>query len=181
MWENYWRLWHMCIACWIHKATNTHTDVILIAFPLRQWLHKRASILRYTYIACLALRICMKKKVQNKRSCACVHMLHHAGMWQECTYEWMYSRPQHRYNWGVNFMPQSVYFGRLDGLQEFVWIPGRRESSLFCARNWPQFLRCPYHCPVFVGNCPLSHYRELVLKLRVYCRTLVLYVAFVVQ
>jgi len=25
---------------------------ILIAFPLQQWLHERASMLRYTYIAC---------------------------------------------------------------------------------------------------------------------------------
>ena len=38
-------------ACWITKATNTHPDyVILIAFPLQQWLHERASMLRYTYI-----------------------------------------------------------------------------------------------------------------------------------
>jgi hypothetical protein len=42
------------IACWITKATNTHSDcVILIAFPLQQWLHERASMLTYTYIACL--------------------------------------------------------------------------------------------------------------------------------
>jgi hypothetical protein len=27
--------------------------VILIAFPLQQWLNQRASMLRYTYIACL--------------------------------------------------------------------------------------------------------------------------------
>jgi hypothetical protein len=41
------------IACWILKATNTHTVcVILIAFPLQQWLHGRASMLRYTCIAC---------------------------------------------------------------------------------------------------------------------------------
>jgi len=34
-------------------ATNTHSEyVILIAFPLQQWLHKRAPILLYTYIAC---------------------------------------------------------------------------------------------------------------------------------
>ena len=26
--------------------------VILIAFPLQQWLNERASVLRYTYIAC---------------------------------------------------------------------------------------------------------------------------------
>jgi hypothetical protein len=32
----------------------THSGcVILIAFPLQQWLHERASVLRYTYIACL--------------------------------------------------------------------------------------------------------------------------------
>jgi len=35
------------IACWIPKATNTHSQyVILIAFPLQQWLHDRASLLR---------------------------------------------------------------------------------------------------------------------------------------
>jgi hypothetical protein len=47
-------LWRMRIACWIPKATNTRSEyVILIAFPLQQWLHKQASILPYTYIACL--------------------------------------------------------------------------------------------------------------------------------
>jgi len=35
--------------------TNIHSEyVILIAFPLQQWLHKRASLLRYTYIGCLS-------------------------------------------------------------------------------------------------------------------------------
>jgi len=47
------KIWHMCIACWIPKATNTHSEyVILIAFPQQQWLHERASMLRHTYIAC---------------------------------------------------------------------------------------------------------------------------------
>jgi len=33
---------------------HTHTGyVILLAFPLQQWLHERASVLRYTYIVCL--------------------------------------------------------------------------------------------------------------------------------
>ena len=42
----------MRIACWINKATNTHSEyVIFIAFPLQQWLQERASLLRYTYIA----------------------------------------------------------------------------------------------------------------------------------
>jgi hypothetical protein len=44
----------MRIACWIPKATNTYTEyVILIAFPVHKWLHERASMLRYAYIACL--------------------------------------------------------------------------------------------------------------------------------
>jgi len=41
------------IVCWIPKAKNTRSEyVIHIAFPLQQWLHGRASVLRNTYIAC---------------------------------------------------------------------------------------------------------------------------------
>jgi hypothetical protein len=47
-------------ARWITKATHTHTRththseyVTLTAFPRQQWLHKRASRLRYTYTDCL--------------------------------------------------------------------------------------------------------------------------------
>jgi hypothetical protein len=47
-------IWRMCIACWILKDTKTHSEyVIIIALPLQQWLHERASLLHYTYIACL--------------------------------------------------------------------------------------------------------------------------------
>ena len=47
-------IWRMRIASWIHRATNTHSEyVILFSFPLQQWLQERALILRYTYIACL--------------------------------------------------------------------------------------------------------------------------------
>jgi hypothetical protein len=47
-------IWRMRIACWITKATNTHSDyVLLIAIPLQQQLHERASMSRYTYIVCL--------------------------------------------------------------------------------------------------------------------------------
>jgi hypothetical protein len=48
------------IGCWILKTTNVHTEcVILTAFPLQQRFHGRASMLRYTYVACLveSLRI----------------------------------------------------------------------------------------------------------------------------
>jgi hypothetical protein len=39
---------------WIRKAANTLAEyVLLTAFPLQQWLHERASVLRSTYIACI--------------------------------------------------------------------------------------------------------------------------------
>jgi hypothetical protein len=39
-------MWRMLIACWIPEPTNTLSDyVTLIAFPLQQWLHERASML----------------------------------------------------------------------------------------------------------------------------------------
>jgi hypothetical protein len=42
-------IWGMRIACWIPKASYTHSEyAILIAFPRQQWLHERALMLRYT-------------------------------------------------------------------------------------------------------------------------------------
>ena len=56
-------MWRVRIACWIPKATYTRSEyVILIVFPLQQRLHKHASVLRYTHIACLVfyfICICM--------------------------------------------------------------------------------------------------------------------------
>ena len=46
----------VCIACWVPKATNTHSGrAILIAFPLQQLLHERAPLLSYTHVACLGI------------------------------------------------------------------------------------------------------------------------------
>jgi hypothetical protein len=43
-------IWCIHIACWIPKATDTLSQcVILITFPLQQWLHERTSMLRHTY------------------------------------------------------------------------------------------------------------------------------------
>ena len=40
----------MQIACWIPKATDTHSEyVILIAFPLQQWLQERVSMSCYKF------------------------------------------------------------------------------------------------------------------------------------
>ena len=42
----------MRIACWIHKATNPHSEyAIIIAFRLQQWLLESASMIRYRAVA----------------------------------------------------------------------------------------------------------------------------------
>ena len=64
MWKKYFlesdrpqmTIWCMRIACWMTMATNTNSEnvgIIFIAFPLRQWLRERTSMLSYTYFACL--------------------------------------------------------------------------------------------------------------------------------
>jgi hypothetical protein len=48
---------HTCSGTHIHGGTHKHAHtgqyVIPIAFPQQQWFRKRASTLRYTYIACV--------------------------------------------------------------------------------------------------------------------------------
>jgi hypothetical protein len=62
-------IWRMRIACWIKKATETHSEhVIIIAFTRQQWLRERASMLRYTYITCLAIIWFCTMKVCAKTS-----------------------------------------------------------------------------------------------------------------
>jgi len=42
----------MHVACWITKATDIHSEyVILIAFPRQEWLCECTLMLHYTYIA----------------------------------------------------------------------------------------------------------------------------------
>jgi hypothetical protein len=50
-------VWRLRIAYWITKATNTHSEyAIFLVFSPQQWLRERASLLRYTYNACLVRR-----------------------------------------------------------------------------------------------------------------------------
>ena len=72
MWENIVQpdtpqmtIWSMRIACWISEATDTNSDyVIFIDFPLQQWLHESASMLRYTstYIAFLVVIVTVRQQ-----------------------------------------------------------------------------------------------------------------------
>jgi hypothetical protein len=56
----------MRIACWMTKATNTLSQyLIFIAFPLLHCLRERASMLRYIFIACLALSMVLRIATNN--------------------------------------------------------------------------------------------------------------------
>jgi hypothetical protein len=49
-------IWRMRIACWIPKATNTHSEyLIFIVFPLQQLLFALPSMLVCAYFACLVM------------------------------------------------------------------------------------------------------------------------------
>ena len=44
-------VWCMRVACWIPKATNTHSKyVIIIAFTLQQWLHEHISMCNTSFV-----------------------------------------------------------------------------------------------------------------------------------
>jgi len=64
--------WRIHTACWLPKAKTTHWDyVTLTAFPLQQWLHKRASVSNYTCTDCLVIeeffrRLCGLRKRQKE-------------------------------------------------------------------------------------------------------------------
>ena len=57
------------IPCRITKATNTHSQhVLLIAFVRQQYLQERASMLRYMYIVCLVVYWCHECRVTRLKS-----------------------------------------------------------------------------------------------------------------
>ena len=59
----------MRIARWINKATNTHSEyIMLIAFPLQQLLYEHAWMLRYACIACLVNHSCKYEGIQTDSS-----------------------------------------------------------------------------------------------------------------
>ena len=66
----------MRIAVWIPKATNIRSEYgIFIAFPLQQWLHERASLLRRTTLSVLLIFIVSRSltsPVKNREgACDC--------------------------------------------------------------------------------------------------------------
>jgi hypothetical protein len=75
----------ICTACWITKATNTHSEyVINITFPLQHSLPEVASVLHYAYIACHQIQLPCRSE-DGHRSCprdvASIFILNKVGSW----------------------------------------------------------------------------------------------------
>jgi len=74
-------IWRICIACWITNATETPSEyVILIALPLRQCLHERATMLRHSCLACLCLCLLYRNKVSVNVSHKACRLRHKNGL-----------------------------------------------------------------------------------------------------
>jgi len=57
----------MRIAFWVLKATNTHSEhVILIGFPPQLWLHDRASNVTL-YVRCICLLLVFDESLEPNR------------------------------------------------------------------------------------------------------------------
>jgi hypothetical protein len=55
--------WCKHFVCWMPMATNIHSEyVILIAFPLKQWLHDHTSMLPYSTLPVLLYLVYMCEK-----------------------------------------------------------------------------------------------------------------------
>ena len=52
----------MHCACWLSKATNTHSEYIIIAFARQLRLSEYCSVLSYECTACLVTRVLLKTK-----------------------------------------------------------------------------------------------------------------------
>jgi hypothetical protein len=58
----------MRIASWINKATDTHSEYVTVAaFSLLPWFHESASILRYSTISVLPMKISAEANVVSQR------------------------------------------------------------------------------------------------------------------
>jgi len=76
-------IWHMRIVCWVPKATNTHSEyVILIAFPLQQWCMNMPPC----YILCTSpILLCMLRTLPWIK-CSVFHRCAIAwtpGLWED--------------------------------------------------------------------------------------------------
>ena len=117
------------------KATNTHScGVVLIDFLQQQWLPEYASILRYTYIACLVNRSVCGLKLGQLAS----------GMKLPTSGDVAWS-------WGDGFRRVSIFRG-VEGGMSFLWV-----SIPKCSTS--HSVRLKFRCSRMLSFPPVSPQR----------------------
>ena len=105
-------IWRIRISCWIPKATNTHSEyIILIVFHCKQWLYESASILPYTSIACLVLT-CLRADTGRYICSVHVHVLQ---------YNFPFVTALSSYHWPLNTETTVPSLKKTINFMYFVW------------------------------------------------------------
>jgi len=120
-------IWHMHIACWIPTATNTRSEyVILMDFPLQQWLHGCTSVSYYMYIACLV--------ITEMKSVYCTV---HSGCWNkaDCA-SCLWVNCRNHINWNGPCASYCVCVGRLKHRMCCWW----RQNRALCSQQQSIFV-----------------------------------------
>jgi hypothetical protein len=79
-------VWRMRIACWLNEATHTRSEyVIHIVYPLQQWLHESASLLKVLCLSCLYFCRIVTESQHTMDITVCFRQLHlHQCTWCTC-------------------------------------------------------------------------------------------------
>jgi hypothetical protein len=149
-------MWRMLIACWIPGVTNTHSDcVILIAFPLQQWLYKCALcyviltllvlLLYYTVhffirLSSSCIPIC-EMKVTSKVSIIHLHFLifHHLLHTCPCLWKHLFQFSLLTFLWSVHIFAFLCFLLPFSALFQFVLYGHTTAIFVFFYGLWPDF------------------------------------------
>ena len=156
MWENILEpdrqqmtIWHLCIVCWIPKATNSQSEyALLIAFPLQQWVQKCASVLCYMYIACLVTHRLHPMQKQERDQLSHLANLYSLQMTSDPIRQTCPVLTKTRYSW-THFLflfnrPLVIFFSPLQchhmSLMDFSWFsPSRLWPSVTDFWGWDAY------------------------------------------
>jgi hypothetical protein len=62
-------IWRMRFACWVTKATDTHSDyLVILVFPRQQWLRERTPVQATLVIRDLTLRVFAITRFRGKKA-----------------------------------------------------------------------------------------------------------------
>jgi hypothetical protein len=145
----------MSFACWVNKATDTHLEyILLVAFPLLQWVGQRHSTLLFKYIGCL---ICEHDYFLAKDFRLCEARLHYWVSTPDCGTDFPLHKPAQPKSGASQPPIQSIpgivslyvrWFRWSSVSHAGLWFPSSRVQTrqkpldFFCVQN-PQhaFLR----------------------------------------